>query len=394
MNQEAALEWLYATQQFGLKLGLDSTRRLLAAIGNPHEQFRTLHIAGTNGKGSVCAMLEQILRDQGHRTGLFTSPHLVRFNERIRVNGVEIRDPEIAEGLTRIRELIADWNPHPTFFEITTALAFECFARHGVEIGVIETGMGGRLDSTNVLTPLVSVITPIAYDHQKWLGETLSEIAGEKAGILKPGVPGVSAAQLPEARAVLEKVGRVEFVETGLVDVTIGIPGPHQAANAALALAALAASGLEWNRAQAIESLRRVTWPGRFQILQNRFVLDGAHNPHSARALVAAWRERFGNERVPIIFGMLRDKDATETLGILEELATEFHFVAVRSARSSDPADFLSAVRISAFTHASLDTALAELGSRSRILITGSLFLIGEALAFFEAQAKPRPSDQ
>ena len=392
MNLEAALEWLYSTQQFGLKLGLEHTHRLLAALGQPHEAFRSIHVAGTNGKGSVCAMLEQMLRDQPIRTGLFTSPHLVRFNERIRINGHPISDDDVANGLTRLRELVTDWDPHPTFFELTTALAFDHFARERVEIAVIETGMGGRLDSTNVLTPLVSVITPISFDHQKWLGDTLAQIAGEKAGILKPGVPAVSAAQLPDARRVLETAGPVEFVEERF-DGAIGIPGPHQAANAALALRALEASGLSLDLAKARDSLARVHWPGRFQRV-DKFVLDGAHNPHSARALVTTWREQFGSEKVPMVFGMLRDKDATETLEILEEIASEFHFVAVRSARTRQPGEFFPAVRQPAFGHASLEEAVAALSSRSRVLITGSLFLIGEALAWLESAAKPRESDQ
>lgn len=394
MNSAQALEWLYATQQFGFKLGLENIRLLLASLGDPHKRFRSIHVAGTNGKGSVCAMLEQILRDQGHRTGLYTSPHLVRFNERIRLNGREISDDLITAGLTRIRAIVTNWEAHPTFFEITTALAFLHFAQEDVEIAIIETGMGGRLDSTNVLTPLVSVLTPISYDHQKWLGETLTEIAGEKAGIIKPNVPVVSAVQEPEARRVLESAAKIQWAEAELKEATIGIAGPHQSANAALAFAALRASGLKWDRDQAIRSLTNVEWPGRFQIVQDRYVLDGAHNPHAARALVTTWKEHFGNERVPLIFGMLQDKDATETLTILEEIASEFHFVAVRSARSADPKKFLSSVTRPAEAHESLEQALIRLDSTNRILITGSLFLIGEALANFADEIAPPTSDQ
>ncbi|MFL6593993.1 MAG: bifunctional folylpolyglutamate synthase/dihydrofolate synthase, partial [Chthoniobacterales bacterium] len=183
MNYREALAWLYGTQLFGIKLGLDSIRSLIAELDVPAPEQRIIHVAGTNGKGSVCAMIDSILRAAGYCSGLFTSPHLVTFRERIQVNGEMISQDEVAAGLTTIRELIRDWDPHPTFFEIVTALALQHFKRSACEIIVLETGMGGRLDATNVVTPVVSVITRIDYDHQKWLGETLTKIASEKAGI-------------------------------------------------------------------------------------------------------------------------------------------------------------------------------------------------------------------
>ncbi|MFL6539832.1 MAG: bifunctional folylpolyglutamate synthase/dihydrofolate synthase, partial [Chthoniobacterales bacterium] len=189
MNYREALAWLYGTQLFGIKLGLDSIRRLVAELDVPAPEQRIIHVAGTNGKGSVCAMTDSILRAAGYRSGLFTSPHLVTFRERIQVNGEMISEDEVAAGLTTIRELIREWDPHPTFFEIVTALALRHFKRSACDVFVLETGMGGRLDATNVVTPVVSVITPIDYDHQKWLGHSLGEIAAEKAGIIKPGVP-------------------------------------------------------------------------------------------------------------------------------------------------------------------------------------------------------------
>ena len=394
MNSTQALEWLYATQQFGLKFGLENIHRLLASLGDPQKRYRSIHVAGTNGKGSVCAMLEQILRDQGYRTGLYTSPHLVRFNERIRLNGREISDELVTAGLTRIRAIVTTWETHPTFFEIATALAFLHFAQEDVEIAIVETGLGGRLDSTNVLTPLVSVLTPISYDHEKWLGETLPEIAGEKAGIIKPDVPVVSTPQEPEVRRVLESAAKIQWADASLANVEIGILGPHQSANAALAFAALYASGLTWDRDLASQSLVQVSWPGRFQIVRDRFVLDGAHNPHAARALVTAWKTHYSDETAPLIFGMLQDKDASKTLAILEEIASEFYFVAVRSTRSADPELFLSGVTKPASTYDSLEKALAHLESAERLLITGSLFLVGEALALLNADVVPRASDQ
>ncbi|MGZ5003432.1 MAG: bifunctional folylpolyglutamate synthase/dihydrofolate synthase, partial [Chthoniobacterales bacterium] len=188
MSYREALAWLFGTQLFGIKLGLENIQRLLRTLNLPGEQ-RIIHVAGTNGKGSVCAMIDSILRAQGYRSGLFTSPHLVTFRERIRVKGEMISEDEVAHGLTSIRQLVADWDPHPTFFEIATALGLQHFKNKHCEIVVLETGMGGRLDATNAVTPVVSVITPIDYDHQKWLGNSLGEIAAEKAGIIKPHVP-------------------------------------------------------------------------------------------------------------------------------------------------------------------------------------------------------------
>jgi len=248
VNYRDALAWLYGTQTFGIKLGLDNTRRLLAAAGDPHERLKFLHVAGTNGKGSVCAMLDSVLREGGVRSGLFTSPHLVEFRERIRVDGVEIPEEAAAEGLTLLRDASSTWDHQPTFFEITAALAAWWFDRAGAEIVVWETGMGGRLDATNVVTPLVSVITPIGLDHQRWLGSTLAEIAGEKAGIIKSGVPVVCGPQDQEALAVIKaktKAQSSSFLEvTAPYDGPLSLPGAHQQWNAASALAALDAADL------------------------------------------------------------------------------------------------------------------------------------------------------
>ena len=180
MNFQEALDWLNDTQFTGIKLGLDNTHRLLEAIGNPHQRLRFIHVAGTNGKGSVCAMLDSCLRAAGHRTGLYTSPHLVDFRERIRVDGVKISEQETAHGLTRLSETAETWDHKPTFFELSTVLAFDHFHRAGCDVVLLETGMGGRLDSTNVVMPVVSVITPIAMDHMAWLGDSLAKIAAEK----------------------------------------------------------------------------------------------------------------------------------------------------------------------------------------------------------------------
>src|SRR5262249_7692396 len=215
LNYKQVLAWLYGLQRFGIKLGLENTRRLLgeccsgvcvkrpAVAAASDFTPEVIHVAGTNGKGSVCAMIDSICRAQGYRTGLFISPHLVTFRERIRVNGEMISEDAVADGLTMIRDLIADWDPHPTVFEVTTALALKHFGHTKIEIAILETGLGGRLDATNAVQSNVSVITPIALDHEKWLGHTLPEIAGEKAGIIKPGVPVICAPQQPEAEEII-----------------------------------------------------------------------------------------------------------------------------------------------------------------------------------------------
>src|SRR5215471_21352459 len=216
LRYRQALAWLYGLQRFGIKLGLENIRRLLNEIdlgstrgsrvvfgGSPNNPPKVIHVAGTNGKGSVCAMIDSICRAQGYRTGLFISPHLVTFRERIRVNGEMISEDAVADGLTMIRDLVADWDPHPTFFEVTTALALEHFGESEIDIAILETGLGGRLDATNAVQSDVSVITPIGLDHEDWLGYTLPAIAGEKAGIIKPGVPVVSAPQQRQAEEVI-----------------------------------------------------------------------------------------------------------------------------------------------------------------------------------------------
>src|SRR2546427_591572 len=211
MTYKEALSWLYSLQRFGIKLGLENIRRLLAALSRSGGfqaavgdleialPWKVIHIAGTNGKGSVCAMIDSICRAHGYRTGLFTSPHLVTFRERIRVNGEMISEHGVADGLTTIRNLVADWDPHPTFFEVTTALAVKYFFEANIDVAILETGIGGRLDATNAIQSDVSVITQIGFDHEELLGTTLAEIAGEKAGIIKPGIPVVSAQQRPDA---------------------------------------------------------------------------------------------------------------------------------------------------------------------------------------------------
>lgn len=383
MIYEESLAWLYATQQFGIKLGLENIRGLLEALGNPQERLSFVHVAGTNGKGSVCAILDSILRASGRRTGLYTSPHLVDFRERIRVDGEKILPQAVANGLTILREISAGWSHSPTFFEIATALALRHFAEERCDLVVLETGMGGALDATNAVLPLVSVITPIALDHTRWLGGTLAEIAREKAGIIKSGVPAVSGKQEPEAAAALAQravaVGSsLEFIEVSFEGAEIGLRGVHQKENSAVAIAALRAAGVVVSDETVRRGLRDVRWPGRFQVVDEHIVLDGCHNPHAAAQLLVNWRDAYGMEKATVIFGALGDKDYSAMLRILEPISREVLLVPICSERSAAPEALAAACTIQHRIFRSVKEALEA--SRGRILVTGSLFLVGEAL--------------
>jgi dihydrofolate synthase / folylpolyglutamate synthase len=315
MTYKKALAWIYSLQRFGIKLGLENIRGLLAELSRNADlacggletaaPWKVIHVAGTNGKGSVCAMIDSICRAHGYRTGLFTSPHLVTFRERIRVNGKMISKDAVANGLSVIRNLVADWDPHPTFFEVTTALALKYFAdpagcgakhdsgqlpspsplpsgrgerikvrggspdRDKLDVVILETGIGGRLDATNAIQPDVSVITPIDFDHEKWLGNTMAEIAGEKAGIIKRRVPVVSAAQQSDAEKVIraraaECKAPLEFLTEAYERSAIGLRGRYQKQNAAVAIAAIRAANIEIDDKAIARGLTSIDWPARF----------------------------------------------------------------------------------------------------------------------------------
>ena len=396
MIYREALAWLFGTQLFGIKLGLDNIRRLLNALQVPAPEQRVIHVAGTNGKGSVCAMIDSIARAGGYSTGLFTSPHLVTFRERIQANGVMISETEVARGLTTIRDLVREWEPHPTFFEIATALGLLHFREARCEIVVLETGLGGRLDATNAVTPIASVLTPIDFDHQKWLGSTLEEIASEKAGIIKRGMPVVSAAQLPAAEAVVrrtaaERAAPLEIVAREYDASPVGLTGGHQARNAALALAALRAAGISVAPAAVRQGLANVRWPARFQRYDERITIDGAHNPAGARALAQTWRETFGGERAAVVLAILSDKDAADVIAPLLPIASRFLLPQARTARALPPADLATLIR-RADPAATIDifpdlaTALAAVAQEPRVLITGSLHFAGEVLALLRGE--------
>lgn len=403
MTYQESLDWLYNTQLFGVKLGLENIGRLADALDAfPPKNCRIIHVAGTNGKGSTCAMTESIARAAGFKTGLFTSPHLVRFNERIQIDGKPVSDELITAGLNQIRDLVASWNPHPTFFEITTALALRIFKNSGIEVLVVETGMGGRLDATNIITPSVSVITQIDIDHTKWLGSTLAQIATEKAGIIKSGIPTIALTQVSEALDVIHEAAFRENAPLTVVDqplphLSIALAGSHQRWNAALALRAIQAARLEVDFMAIRKGLSSVDWPGRFQEVPGaQVVLDGAHNPAASARLVQTWREVFGETKPAVVIGLLADKDSA---GIIRELAIigrEFLAVPVRSQRGIHPealADQLRDAGVESVKAAgSLKSALEQCSAP--ILITGSLFLVGEALAILGKTELPEVGNQ
>jgi dihydrofolate synthase/folylpolyglutamate synthase len=400
-NYREALSWLYSLQRFGIKLGLENIERLLEELSKSDilqaAPWKVIHVAGTNGKGSVCAMIDSICRAQGYRTGLFTSPHLVTFRERIRVHGDMISEEAVANGLTTIRRLVANWNPHPTFFEVVTALAIKHFSDTRVEIVILETGLGGRLDATNVIQSNVSVITPIDFDHEKWLGKTLSEIATEKAGIIKPKVSIVCAPQRPEAEKVIRaraaKCGApMQFVTEPYDETPIALAGSHQKQNAALAIAALRAAGIDIDSSAIARGLASIDWPARFQRWDERMIVDGAHNPAAVRTLAETWRENFGNQRATLVLAVLSDKDLR---GICEALAPISEFVLLPKIRSERAADPEELARVLAnitppLPHSitqSVDDALARARAKPNpILITGSLHFAGEVLAHLRGE--------
>ena len=385
-----------------MKLGLENVRRLLVSLGEPQKSLKFIHVAGTNGKGSVCAMLDSLARSAGIRSGLFTSPHLVRFNERIQVDGNPIDDDSVVSGLHRIREQLHQ-DDYPTFFEITTALALDYFRALNVDLVILETGLGGRLDATNIVIPLASVLTSIDLDHQRWLGNTLDEIAFEKAGIIKPAIPVVSVPQIAQVRSVIEQVALersapLHYVNRPISDMFVGLPGSHQRMNAAVACETLVQAGLDLTEQERREGLANVFWPGRFQRLGTRIILDGAHNPAASQRLIETWEECVGEERPTIIFGGLREKDLRQMLCVLSKIAKRFYIVPVQSGRAAATDEIQTLVpedvpssRFSSVAHA---LELAQ-ETNETILVTGSLFLVGEALALLQpAQGSFQTSNQ
>jgi len=414
-----ATAWVFDLQKFGIKFGLSSTLDLLARLNLPYEQGEYLHIAGTNGKGSVAAMLSAILTRAGYPVGLYTSPHLVHFRERYRLGDREISEPRLLEIINQVRAAVDDSEP-PTFFEFATAMAFLYFFQEKARPIILETGMGGRLDATNIVTPLVSVITNISLDHQDHLGEGLKTIAAEKAGIIKPGAPLVTGASQKGVLELLDRrcreVGAPMYVRGrdfrargrggGRFDyhgpfqefsnLVLHLTGRHQYGNAALALAAvelLNRSGLEVTAGAVREGLTETSWPGRLeQVSQDpRVLLDGAHNPAAARILAQTLKQFRGNGRLILVLGIMADKDVDTILARLLPLAQSVVFTRPQYFRAAEVEDLAARAQkyhLQIFTAPQVAGAIRQAqnlaGPRDRIVVSGSLYTVGEAKEYFE----------
>lgn len=391
MNYREAIDWLFSTQMFGIKLGLDGARCLLREyLAYPPHTTKVIHVAGTNGKGSTCAMIDSIARAAGRRTGLFTSPHLIDFRERIQVSGRQIPEENCTAMLGELRAICARLDPHPTFFEITLALAMRWFRESGCELIVLETGMGGRLDATTAVPADVCVVTPIGMDHMQWLGDTIEQIAAEKAGIFLFGKPAISSPQDPAARLVLEKAANeirapLEFIDEPLAGYHIALAGEHQRWNAALAVAALHRAGLPLNTDILRHGLAHVSWPGRFEEILPGVILDGAHNPHAAQILATIWRERFGDCKAALVFSAVAAKDIAGILTAIVPLAAKIFICPVDTPRALPAAEIASQLPDDAPPHRCFDTFTSAFAAAQAaglpVLVAGSLFLIGEARA-------------
>ena len=444
MNYDAAVRYLLSlgrelaapTQASAAKFDLENIMVLSERLGRPDRAYPSAHIAGTNGKGSTAAFLEAILRDAGFRTGLNTSPHLERINERIRVSGEDISDDAFADVLTRVQAIteellaIGKLRAHPTYFECVTAMAFEYFAQQRVEFGVFEVGLGGRLDSTNILTPVVSIITRIDFDHENFLGHSLREIAGEKAGIIKPAVPVIVAEQRPEAREVIQN--RAKELLSPIIDTTLAfriekestehghvraqitevasgwsvelapsLPGRFQLQNALNAVAAvrlLQQRGFRVSDESIARGIATTVWPGRIEKIQSHpdVYLDGAHNPSAARELAHFVEENLRGKKIFLLYGALRDKAVDEVAGLLFPLAAEVILTAPATSRAISAtqleeiaAHYANKSATIADAGEAIEYALSKASPDDVIFITGSLYLVGQLRHYLKQKTQP-----
>ena len=423
MNYEQAMEYIHAVQWAGHKPGLSRTCTLLAALGDPHKRLRFVHVAGTNGKGSTAAMLASCLQAAGYRVGLYTSPFINRFNERIQVNGEQITDEELVRLVETIRPAADAMADVPTEFEIITALGMLYFARKQCDIVVLEVGLGGTLDSTNVIeNPECAVITALGMDHVRELGPTLADIAAAKAGIIKPGCPVVSYGGVPEADAVIRRVAAeqnapltevdfhnlqidggdldaVTFDFDGLDGVHLPLIGSYQPRNAALAITALRVLRQQgWNIPESAirTGLEQVSWPGRFELLRHSpaFVLDGSHNAHGMRATVQSLKDRFPGQKFVFLISIMADKDVDEMLSLLAPLAVRFVTVAAHTPRAMPAETLAQHIRhygCTAEAAASIEAGVAravELGGKGPVCALGTLYFSGDVRKAFAELVK------
>ncbi len=413
MNYEQTLRYIHRVSWTGSRPGLSRMTELLSLLGDPQNSLRFIHVAGTNGKGSFCSMCDSILRSAGYRTGLYTSPYIERFNERITVNGAPISDDELADITTHVRTFADGMVDPPTEFELITAVAMVAFKRHGCDPVVLEVGMGGRLDATNIIkTPILSVITGISKDHTAFLGNTVAEIAAEKAGIIKPGVPVIFGGNDDEAAAVIEKKASemgCPYIRTAQNDVKtlsatldgtafeyrgehrislLGLYQPHNAANVIEAVEALRSSGLNITDAALASGLASAKWPARFELLDRDpiFISDGAHNPEGIDAAVAAVKYYFGEQKVCLLTGVMADKDYAEMAHELSQIASVAVTLRPNNPRSLDPklyaAEF-NKLGVKAEGYESISDAVSAARdiARSRgipLIALGSLYMYGD----------------
>ena len=423
---QQSLDYLYRLEKFGMIFGLTKVEGILEAIGNPHREIEAIHVGGTNGKGSTAAMMASILQKEGYRTGLYTSPHLIRFTERIKINGKEMEQEEVAELVGWMKERIdeAGVTPPFTFFDFTTAMAFLYFKQKMVDLAVLEVGLGGRLDSTNVIDPILSVITNIAKDHEEQLGRSLLKIAGEKAGIIKKGRPLITAATQPQVLRLFSKICREKgsacyrvgrdflYVQNGeqnfdyqglhrkLWNISLNLGGPHQIVNATTALGAMEVLddlGYSVSNDAMIEALKEVEWPGRLEIVCSspRVVLDGAHNPAGVLALKESMEKEFQYRHLNLILGVMKDKDIKSILHLLAPLAHHLILTRPHTDRAAPPAHLLKALgkdgkkaEIVEGLENAIEQGLSLTRDDDLLCVTGSLYTVGEARAYFHPREK------
>ena len=418
MNYEEAMQYIHAVQWAGHKPGLSRTRTLLAALGDPHRQLKFVHVAGTNGKGSTAAMLAACLQAAGYRVGLYTSPFINRFNERIQVDGEQIPDRALVQLVEQVKPAADAMADVPTEFEIITALGMLWFAQQRCDIVVLEVGLGGTLDSTNVIDPPeCAVITALGMDHVKELGPTLAEIASAKAGIIKPGSPVVSYGGAPEADAVIARAAErqnaplnvvdfaklnvrggdldgVNFDFDGLENIRLPLIGSYQPKNAAVAITALRVLRQRgWNIPESAvrQGLEQVSWPGRFELLRHSpaFLLDGSHNAHGMRATVQSLRDRFPGQKFVFLLSIMADKDVDEMLELLLPLAKRFVTVAAHTPRAMPAQTLAEHIRVRGGTAEpapSIEAGVARavaLGGSGPVCALGTLYFSGEVRTAF-----------
>ena len=415
----SCLKAMYGLRRFGIILGLATIRSILNALGDPQNNFYSIHVAGTNGKGSVAAALSSILQQSGYRVGLYTSPHLVRFNERICINNRQISNDAVVKSYQAVQKAHLG-NRTPTFFELTTAMAFYEFARRRVDWAVIETGMGGRLDATNVIDPVISIITNVSMEHRAYLGNTLARIAREKAGIIKQATPVVTAIKQRQAKSVIQRIagkksaplymlgknfkvrrqpaGGFSYygIENTWHDMHTALQGHYQVENAALAIAAcelLNKNHTSISQQSIRDGLTKTSWPGRLEIVSEHpmIILDGAHNLMAARELAKFLGNNLAQRSITLVVGILDDKPYQSMLKSLLPVCSRVIVTRAKTGRALDPLRLfetakktLSDVRIVSDVAQAFAQAVAEADFNDVICIAGSLYVVGEAKAAIE----------